>query len=41
VIEYQNAAGFESLTRFEDAPESGRETRHSKKKRFRPKSHNR
>jgi cell fate regulator YaaT (PSP1 superfamily) len=41
VIEYQNAAGLESLTRFEDAPDATKDTRYSKKKRFRPKSRNR
>jgi cell fate regulator YaaT (PSP1 superfamily) len=40
IIEYQNAAGLESLTRFEDDPDTTRDNRLSKKKRFRPKSHN-
>jgi cell fate regulator YaaT (PSP1 superfamily) len=39
VIEYQNAAGIESLTRFEDRPDMNKDAKHSKKKRFRPKSH--
>jgi cell fate regulator YaaT (PSP1 superfamily) len=41
VIEYQNAAGIESLTRFEDSPDSTKDQKRSKKKRFRPKSHKR
>jgi cell fate regulator YaaT (PSP1 superfamily) len=40
VIEYQNAAGIESLTRFEDAPDLKKDQQ-SKKKRFRPKSRKR
>lgn len=39
VIEYQNAAGIESLTRFEDKPDIDKDQKRSKKKRFRPKSH--
>jgi cell fate regulator YaaT (PSP1 superfamily) len=41
VIEYQNAAGIESLTRFEDKPDIAvtKDQKRSKKKRFRPKSH--
>jgi len=35
VIEYQNAAGLESLTRFEDAPDQSKRN-HSGKKKFRP-----
>ena len=34
VIEYQNAAGIESLTRFEDAPDQSKPQRNDKK-RFR------
>jgi cell fate regulator YaaT (PSP1 superfamily) len=41
VIEYQNAAGIESLTRFEDAPDPKKDQHQSKKKRFRPKSRKR
>jgi cell fate regulator YaaT (PSP1 superfamily) len=36
VIEYQNAAGIESLTRFEDAPDHSKK-QDRKKKRFKPK----
>jgi hypothetical protein len=36
VIEYQNAAGLESLTRFEDAPDISKTPKLSKKKRFKP-----
>jgi len=38
VIEYQNAAGLESLTRFEDSPEQSRPP-HSGKRKFRSKVH--
>lgn len=38
VIEYQNAAGIESLTRFEDAPDQSRRP-DRKKKRVKPKMH--
>ena len=37
VIEYQNAAGIESLTRFEDAPDQSRKQTGRKNKRVKPK----
>jgi cell fate regulator YaaT (PSP1 superfamily) len=37
IIEYQNAAGLESLTRFEDSPEQSKQL-HSGKKKFRSKA---
>lgn len=41
VIEYQNAVGSESLTRFEDAPsQSKNNNQNGKKKKFRPKGRN-
>ncbi|MBN1952558.1 MAG: hypothetical protein JW801_15250 [Bacteroidales bacterium] len=43
VIEYQNSAGLESLTRFEDKPKDGGSVKkrgNRKKKRYRPKSNN-
>jgi len=38
IIEYQNSAGLESLTRFEDSPEASK-PQHNKKKKFRMKKH--
>jgi cell fate regulator YaaT (PSP1 superfamily) len=42
VIEYQNSAGIESLTRFEDAPSQARnhQNKNNKKKKFRPRGRN-
>jgi cell fate regulator YaaT (PSP1 superfamily) len=40
VIEYQNAVGSESLTRFEDAPTQQKNNQNGKKRKFRPKGHN-
>ena len=41
IIEYQNSAGLESLTRFEDAPETSKTSKpqHNKKKKFRKNKH--
>ncbi len=38
IIEYQNSAGLESLTRFEDSPDASK-PQHNKKKKFRMKKH--
>ena len=40
VIEYQNSAGIESLTRFEDAPSQSRNHQNNKKKKFKPRGRN-
>ena len=38
IIEYQNSAGLESLTRFEDAPDTSG-AQNNKKKKFRRKKY--